>query len=216
VGRILGVARVTDADSVRVPASPIASDHARPGAQSDPSAKEATSKEQAAGKGLSKQSTAPEAEGRTTFDKLISAIRLNAGVHRSSARLHLHPPELGRVLVDVNMVGDDLQLEVRTETSEARDLLWERAARLRVALEQHGVHVGRFEVTGDLTGDGASSTQLTSDGLPSSGGETDGHGRADASRSGRRKATHELVASDTGEDMVGNVVVGERRLDVRI
>ena len=120
------------------------------------------------------------------------------------------------VLEHVKELSDDLQIDVRTETSEARELLWERAARLRAALEQHGVHVGRFEVTGDLTGNGSSSAQLTSDGLPARGGEAEGHGRANSSRSGRRGPMHGLAGSDTRDDAVGNVVVGERRLDVRI
>jgi len=88
-----------------------------------------------------------DAAPRSAFEQLVRAIRLQTGPKHSSAQLQLHPPELGRVRVDVRMEGDQIQMDVRTETDAARELLTRRAAELRTALEQHGIFVDRFDVT---------------------------------------------------------------------
>jgi len=88
---------------------------------------------------------------RSAFEEMIRSMRLRTGEHRSSAKIHLQPPRLGRVMVDLQLTGQSLRLSVRTETAEARTLIGERADRLRAALEQHGIHVERFDVTGDST-----------------------------------------------------------------
>ena len=66
---------------------------------------------------------------------------------RSSARLHLEPPALGRVLVDVRMDGSQMHIEVRAETPEAAELLRHRAGQLKSALMEQGIVVDRFEVS---------------------------------------------------------------------
>ncbi len=81
----------------------------------------------------------------TPFARLVRSIRI--GERISSARLQLHPPELGRMRVDVRLTGDQLALDVRTETQAARDLVAQRAGELKLALEQHGIWVHRFDVT---------------------------------------------------------------------
>ena len=87
----------------------------------------------------------PESTQRSAFNRLVRSLRLNVGGQRSTARLHLRPPELGRIRIDARMDGPRLQVLVQTETTAARELLRSRAADLQAALEQHGVKVERFE-----------------------------------------------------------------------
>ena len=96
---------------------------------------------------------------RSTFDRLVRSIRLRTAAQESSARLHLDPPEMGRVLVDVRMAGGALQIDVRTETPQARKLILARSPRLQAALEQQGIRVDHFEVTED-TADRSISTAV--------------------------------------------------------
>ncbi|GAG27273.1 unnamed protein product, partial [marine sediment metagenome] len=42
--------------------------------------------------------------------------------------MRLHPPELGCLRVDLRIVGERIEIDVRTETASARDLIHERAA----------------------------------------------------------------------------------------
>jgi len=77
----------------------------------------------------------------TPFDKLIRSIRLRTGEKLSTAQLRLNPPDLGRLVVDVRMEGARLTVDVRTETAAARDLLQDRVAQLKGALEYHEIPV---------------------------------------------------------------------------
>jgi len=87
-----------------------------------------------------------EQAGETPFARLVRSIRLHVGERTSSARLQLHPPELGRMRVDVRLDGDRLHLDVRTETQAARELVADRVGELKAALEQYGILVSRFDV----------------------------------------------------------------------
>jgi flagellar hook-length control protein FliK len=87
-----------------------------------------------------------EQTGDTPFARLIRSIRLQVGERTSSARLQLHPPELGRMRVDVRLDGDRIALEVRTETEGARELVAQRAGELKTALAEHGIYVERLDV----------------------------------------------------------------------
>lgn len=80
------------------------------------------------------------------FDDLVRSIRLRTADRFSSARLHLDPPELGRMRVDVRLEGDALQVDVHTETPEARNVVHERINQLRLALAHAGVTVDRIDV----------------------------------------------------------------------
>ena len=119
------------------------------------------------------------------------------------------------MLVSVRMAGDELQIDVRTETAKARELLYERAGRLRATLEQHGIYVGRFEVTNDFA-DNRSDAPVTPDGFQPAGGERRAYRRTDSSRSADREIRHDGGASDRFDGDFEAAVVAERRLDVRI
>jgi flagellar hook-length control protein FliK len=102
--------------------------------------------------GITKSSSEAPTQVRSDFDRLVRSIRLNIGPRLTSARLHLEPPQLGRVEVDVRMNGTALQIGVRTETLDARHLLVQRVAALEAALENCGINVERFEIDVDFLG----------------------------------------------------------------
>lgn len=93
---------------------------------------------QSAGEAKSTESSA--------FDRIVRAIRIQGGPRMSSAQVELNPPALGRIRVNMAMRADQLQLEVLTQTQEARDMLGERIDKLRHTLAEHGIHVDRCEL----------------------------------------------------------------------
>jgi flagellar hook-length control protein FliK len=82
----------------------------------------------------------------TEFERLIRLVRASSG-RQSSTRLLLDPPELGKVHVRVTVDGDRVEVGVETENESARQLISDRALKLKTALEQHGLVIDRFEVT---------------------------------------------------------------------
>jgi hypothetical protein len=215
VGQILGAARGGEVESARAPAPPAAAGQTRSTAQQSRSDKAPTPKGRTADQASARASDRPKEAARTEFDRLVRSIRLRTSAARSSARLRLHPPELGRVLVDVRMEGDELRIDVRTETAEAKDLLHDRAARLRAALEQQGIHVGRLEVTGNLDEQAAGGASTNAGFEPAGGdGKTDRH--TDSWPSVERNEREEAPVTGVSEAGMETAVVGERRLDVRI
>ena len=102
--------------------------------------------------------TAPEAAAgkRGAFDRLVRSVRTQVGPRVSTARLQLTPPELGRVRIDVRVVQERMELSIRAQTPEARDVLTSRLAELRTALADHGLTLDRCDVTLAPTGDALS------------------------------------------------------------
>lgn len=82
----------------------------------------------------------------SSFERLVRSIRLQVGERHSTARMQLDPPELGRMRVNVHFHGDAVELEVRTASEAAREVVAGRADELKLALEQQGVRVQRFDV----------------------------------------------------------------------
>ncbi len=154
------------------------------------------------------------------FARLVRSIRLQGGPHASSARIELDPPELGRMRIDVRLAGEEIRIGVLTERSEARDLLNERLAGLKSALEQHGLRVERVEVLTDR--EALNRPEVPQDG-------TTGEPGADSSRAGRREADAEQAQTDAqtsvtesrteGENEsveLGTWAGAETRLDIRV
>ncbi len=61
-------------------------------------------------------------------------------------KLQLKPPELGRLLMTIDNLGDSLKVSVITENQAARDILASHANELKTALSNSGISVGSFEV----------------------------------------------------------------------
>ena len=224
VARALRVGLSADVESARAPTPPAGP--ARSAQHDQDRSAKATRNAQRGHTREARSSGEASKTARSAFERLVRSIRLQTGTHRSFARLHLEPPELGRVSVDLQLVGNELRIEVRAERAEARKLLYERVTRLRAALEQHGIRIERFEVVGDLGTNrpDASTTQQESVSGDGQGGDEvgdEGSGRrASSDRSGKPIADPlapvgdgRPVETEIGKELT---TVGERRLDVRV
>ena len=149
VGKLLSTGNTPEVDSARAVTSSPAADGPR-----SPAAQSKTAHGSSSGRGgqtrqSSRQAGGTDASKPSEFERLVRSIRLQTGAKNSTARMRLEPPELGRVRVDVRMAGDQVQIDVRAETDQAREVLHDRAVHLRAALEQHGIQVERLTVTAD-------------------------------------------------------------------
>lgn len=148
----------------------------------------------------------PRAERKSVeapqFDRIVKAMRLKAGAQRTTARMLLDPPDLGRVTVQVRMEKNALTVDVATQSNEARELLMERIAHLKAALESHGIHVERFEVYEESQR--PESLQESEDNRPGEGernsdDETSGHQNRDESGKSRQGDSQVGRLSGRGE-----------------
>lgn len=161
---------------------------------------------------LDKQS---ESTTRTQFEQLVRSIRMRTGLWQSSVKMRLDPPSLGKINVDVRLIGKKLQIEIRTETSEAAERLLQQAIKLKSALEQQGIYIERFNVSvndaqhqSDRESDSQSSSTTTSQNHESS--NTQLHENAstniDESTDSLEVETSEMELS----------TVAERRIDIKV
>ena len=147
VGELLGATRIGDVEPGQAasPASTTGDARANTPAQKSPVGTRPD--ESRMTEALSRRPEEVETKEASPFERLVRSIRLQTGLRSSSARLQLHPPELGEVRVDVRLAGEHVEIDVRTETDAARETLSHRADELKTALEHHGIHVNRLEVT---------------------------------------------------------------------
>jgi hypothetical protein len=220
VVQLVAAGRIGEGDGVRATPSPPATGDARQaGAEQKAVGRGATAREAGADASPRQTGGADGKPGaaRSAFDELVRSIRLQTGSRWSSATLHLEPPRLGRLRVDVRVTGNALNIDVHTETEAARELVTRRAAELRAALEQQGIHVDRFEVVmetpeptlDDSRFDGGASASLTTN-------------RERKEQSSVSPPTREGGSSDRTEAsrvegaVVDEAVVSETRLDIRV
>ncbi len=123
--------------------------------------------------GVPRQSTAASTAEPAPFDKLIRSIRLQQSERISTARMQLQPEELGRMDVRVRLESGELTIDVRTETTKAKQLMMERVAELKQAFAQHGLRVDRFEVTTDLQNEQGERNPFDSTGQMGTGDHAD-------------------------------------------
>ncbi len=149
VARALGVSQTAGTESARAvsntPGNAGTQAELQQGLAKNKSSKSMTANDKT--NGDAKTQSAGEA---SPFDKLVRSIRMQGGAKYSSATIRLDPPDLGRMRVDVRMSGDELQISVRTESQEAKQLLMGRVADLRAALEQAGIQIDRYDVSADF------------------------------------------------------------------
>lgn len=147
VGELLGATRVGEVESGQAasPASTTGDARANTPAQKSPVGTRPD--ESRMTEAPSRRPEEVETKEASAFERLVRSIRLQTGLRSSSARLQLHPPELGEVRVDVRLAGEHVEIDVRTETDAARETLSHRADELKTALQHHGIHVDRLDVT---------------------------------------------------------------------
>ncbi len=80
------------------------------------------------------------------LDRIVRVARTNIGERDSQVTLQLHPPELGRLRIEVRLQDDLLTLRIEADNGAVRDMLTSRSGELRRALELHGIAIDRFDV----------------------------------------------------------------------
>ena len=228
VGRVLGAATSGEAESARAVVSSPAHNGPRQSGGSSTQTPQSAKGRQADSSRWTPQTDETRSSRQSPFDRLVRSIRLKAGSMNSTARLHLEPPELGRIRIDVRMTAsrgdspEQIQIDVRTETAEARELLYERSAHLKEALEQHGIRVDRFSVTHDTP----AHQHGDEGGGNDSGADVDRGNRQFAAADGQKNAgapaPHQTTdsddsgASETAPMEPDQTTGAEARLDIRI
>jgi len=230
VAQLLNAAKGTEVESARAVVSTAGGEGGRSAASGGKDAQRGEVLRQSQADQTTQHGRLSGGAERSAFDRLVSSIRLQPGAHQTTARMRLDPPELGRMSVNVRLAGDGLQIEVRAQTRRARDVLVQRVAELRDALDQHGIRIDRFVVSSEVDGE----TRLSSEGNAGSPDEgkdmNDGAGRSggDSRRSQQDAASIREVrnlAGDARADDAGSPtspehpevlsVGAEARLDVK-
>lgn len=221
VAQLLGAGRGGELESPRaVTSSPAASDIRSPGGDQRTSERPSPTRQSQAGpSGQQATGMRGETEGpaRSAFDQLVRSIRLHSGARQSLARLTLEPPGLGRLHVNVRVQGTLVQIDVRTETAAARDLVSERAGQLTAALHQHGISVERLEITTDWSGDSARAPDGNDilDGEVTSDREKDQGNEVSPSRA-KVVLSEDFDASPSWDVKSEPTAAGETGLDIRV
>ena len=79
-------------------------------------------------------------------DQLVHAVRINVESGRTEARLHLEPPDLGAVRIQMVMDQQSLSLRFHAGNDATRALLEASLGELRDNLSQQGISVGQMSV----------------------------------------------------------------------
>jgi hypothetical protein len=221
--------------SERAEGDPAGRDRAAGKGRGEGKASGQTSGESARGNGSAGRG--PEETQSRVFERLVRTIKLQQGTQRSSARMQLEPPSLGKMAVEVRVKGSAVEVSVRTERIEARELLHERLVQLQGAMERQGLRLERFDISaqyrGDLNSAFDDSSRGGADGWQGSGswgGSTSSEGGAswqsetwqDGTRGVSGVGTEQWEADLEEESGAagftqteGNPVDAEARLDIR-
>ncbi len=81
-----------------------------------------------------------------TLNRALNIIRSNVGLRQSRLTVHLNPPDLGRMRIDIKLVDSNLRVNIVTETIQARHILADRLDTLRTALERQNINIVRFDI----------------------------------------------------------------------
>ncbi len=221
VAQLLGTGRAGEVESGRAPTPPATTANGRQ-ATTDPkttgrSSTGARTEGNPSSRTASGTDAKADAVSRSPFDEMVRSIRLQTGARRSSARMQLEPPELGRLYVHIRVDGEQLRIDVRTETAAARELLSGRAEQLTAALERHGIHVERFEVTTGTSEEHAPAWRDHEE----VGSEATADRETDSRNEGTPSRARVSLSEDTGASVVDDDApdvgaVAETRLDIRV
>lgn len=215
VAEVLSTGRMGEADAARMASAVFSS----PGSRQSFVRGDSAGQSEMGGKGAADAKPTSETGDtrRSEFAELVRSVRLFSGPRRSTARIQLDPPELGRIRVDLRMADSKLKISVLTTSAEAKAVLQERADLLRTALEYHGIHVEQFDI--DTVGDGERMLdspvgQESDESFSSFAGmrrdPAQSFASADQAQEGMTTNTAEPEAVSNESD------AGERRLDVRV
>jgi len=216
VGQLLGASRIGESQGTRAASAPPATVDQRASSNDRQTQTSARAKQPASS---ANESKVVRENTRTPFDKLVGKMRLRMSENRSTAQLRLNPPELGRIRVDVRLVGDRLVVAVQAESQAARDLLSQRADSLKATLKEHGIQIDRFEVVTNTNGDSPNSTAVGGDtsGAEQSSRESMQSSSSPTSRVMRDGANEEYDGVEAAGTATSEPTVAvDTRLDIRI
>jgi|GEM_PF-6250729 len=215
IGRVLASERGSGPANVKAPAAPAAGSHGSAASRADGNPGKGGDAARASRQQHFQDTGRSNTPARSDFDRIIRSFRLQTGRHRSTARIQLHPPQLGRMRVEARLSDTRLELFIQTETPRAKELIRERLVDLQQSLERHGVQIGRVQVDDSLTG---SSSGDTGDTGQTHDGEPDrsyGKGQSDGSKhTGSRVSDDKTPVKHTTD--ADSFVVSDTVVDIRI
>lgn len=166
LGKVLGATRTGEVESARsttqAPAAAPSNQTSRRGTGNPSNSTSGQTGSTSSGPS-SQETSQTENTNRSTFDQLIRTMRLQTGMNRSSAKMMLQLPALGKMHLDVQFEGEKLNIVVRTQQDSARELIMQRAEQLTSALQEQGIRVQRFDVITDATLDDSTPDTLDQD-----------------------------------------------------
>lgn len=157
----------------------------------------------------------PDEVRQQTLDRVLRVILTNLNQRRAVVKLQLNPPELGRLIVDLRLDKDNLELRIKADRADVRDLLRSQADTLVAALREHGISVKRFEVIADPAQTSSEGQQqpfegrLTA-GLPQHSGSSFGGGGFD------QPADESAGDEDFSKERPSLEGITDRAVDIRV
>ena len=94
--------------------------------------------------GLSSQSPTPAREPQFQVAQRFVTMSENG---ESRTRLNLHPPELGRIQIEISLQNNKLSATLVAETQLVKELMETHLGQLRQHLAQHNLQLDNFQVT---------------------------------------------------------------------
>lgn len=88
----------------------------------------------------------PKSVQRKAVNDVQRVLLSNLGQKHSVVRLHLSPPELGRLTIDMRMDQDNLKITFKADNPQVGELLQSSASALASALAEQGVVLERYEI----------------------------------------------------------------------
>jgi hypothetical protein len=106
---------------------------------------------------LSRESISPAADARATpwratVERVASEIAAHVQLNKREAILHLDPPELGKIKIDLHLNGEKLEAHIFAEAHEARALIESHMSELRQALQAKNFDLVDVRVQGGWQG----------------------------------------------------------------
>jgi hypothetical protein len=106
---------------------------------------------------LSRESAAPVAEERATpwratIERVASELAAHIQLNKRETILHLDPPELGKIKINLHLNGEKLQAHIFAEAQEARALIENHMSELRQALQSKNLDLVDVRVQGGWQG----------------------------------------------------------------
>ena len=87
-------------------------------------------------------------------EQVAGKIAWLAGKSIQSAEIHLNPPDMGPIDVRVQVQNDQAQITVNAQNTAVRDMLELNSNRLKEMLEENGLSLSGFDVSGEAAGEG--------------------------------------------------------------